>query len=55
MNAASNEIRRPAYIRQVAVTTSFVRPSSMGGTVGVSPGIAVLLRVRRMARRMAAD
>ena len=47
-NAASREITRLAYMRQVAPVTI-----SLGGTAGVSPGMADRLRERRMSRRMA--
>ena len=39
----------------VAVTISWGVFSLMGGAVGFSPGMADWLRVRRMARRSAAD
>ena len=55
MNAASMEIIRLAYMRHVTITVSPDGPSWTGGTVGVSPGMADWLRVRRMARRRAAD
>lgn len=55
MNAASKEIRRLAYISPAAVTISLGGSSWADGTVGAPPGIAVWLRVKRMARRRAAD
>jgi len=55
MNAASREIRRLAYMSPVTVTISLGGSSWAGGTVGVSFGIADWLRVRRIARRRAAD
>jgi len=42
-------------MRPETVTISLEGSSWSGGTVGVSPGIADWLRVRRIARRMAAD
>jgi len=55
MNAARSEISRLAYIRHVTVTISLGGVFWAGGTVGVSPGMADWLRVRRIARRRAAD
>ena len=55
MNAASSEIRRLAYIRPVTVTISLEGFCWTGGTVGDLFGIADWLRVRRTARRRAAD
>ena len=54
-NAASSEIRRLAYMSPVAVTISWGGSSWIGGAVGFSLGMADWLRVRRMARRRAAD
>jgi len=54
-NAASREIVRLAYMRQVTVTISPGGSPWTGGTAGVSPGMADWLRVRRIARRRAAD
>jgi len=55
MNAASSEIRRLAYMSAVTVTISLGGFSWAGGMVGFSPGAIDWLRVRRIARRMAAD
>jgi hypothetical protein len=55
MKAASSEIKRLAYMSPVTVTISLGGFSWTGGTVGVSFGVAEWLRVRRMARRRAAD
>lgn len=55
MNAASREIKRLAYMRPVTVMISLGACSWTVGMVGVSFGIADWLRVRRMARRRAAD
>ena len=55
MNAESREIRRLAYMRQATAVIPLGGPSWTGGTVGVSPGMADRLRVRRMARRRTAD
>ena len=46
---------RLAYMSPVTVTISVGGFSWTGGTVGVSFGMAEPLRVRRMARRRAAD
>jgi len=55
MNAASRDINRLVYMRPVTVTIPLGGPSWAGGMVGVSFGMADWLRVRRMARRRAAD
>jgi len=49
-NAASREV-----IRHVIVTVSLGGSSWTGGAAGGSPGMADWLRVRRIARRRAAD
>ena len=55
MNAASSEIRRLAYMSPVAVTISLGGLFWVGETTRVSFGMADWLRVRRIARRRAAD
>jgi len=55
MNAARSEIRRLVYMSPVTVTISLGGLSWTGGTVGDSFGMADWLRVRRIARRRAAD
>ena len=55
MDAASREIKRLAYVRPVTVMISLGARSWTGGMTGVSFGRTDWLRVRRMARRRAAD
>ena len=55
MNAASKDINKLAYMSPVTVIISLGGSSWMGGIVGISFGMADWLRVRRMARRRAAD
>ena len=54
-NTASRAIRRLMFMRPVMVTISLGGSPGTGGTTGVSPGIADLLRVRRIVGRRAAN
>jgi len=55
MNAASRDINRLAYISAVVVTISLGGSCWTGGMARVSFRVVDGLRVRRMARRRAAD
>ena len=54
-NAASSDINKLAYMRLDAATIAWDGFSWMGGTVRFSPGRAVGFKVKRIARRRAAD
>ena len=54
-NAARSDINKLVYMRLAAVTISLGGSSCAGGTMTVSAGRADRLRVRRIARRSAAD
>ena len=55
MNAASSEIKRLVYISLVTMVISAGVFSQAGENVAVSFGMADWLRVKRVARRRAAD